>query len=76
MSGENATVLESAEYVREAIMEALARLNGLPHSRERSLVITKLEEAGLWLSIIIGGSTPVFTIMEEKNEDDSRLKSV
>lgn len=74
---EKLTLEERESIVRSNILEAIAKVKGFEPSRKNSLVVTKLEEALLWMDYTenIGASKDVLNVLQEIDNESVQKKN-
>lgn len=68
------TEVSNTKQLRKDIDEVLQRVKGLDKSRETSLVITKLQEATMWLGMNLKRLGEQDPYPESRNPDSQRIE--
>lgn len=66
--------VSDTKQLRKDIDEILQRVKGLDKSRETSLVITKLQEATMWLGMNLKRLGEADPYLESRNPDSQRIE--
>lgn len=66
--------IKNTKQLRKDIDEVLQRVKGLDQSRETSLVITKLQEATMWLGMNLKRLGELDPYPESRNPESQRIE--